>query len=106
MAANRGHPATPGSPPTGALARERQEYLVRQCWDRTSDSYVDLGPTFLLCQDTGERALAMGTCPVHGGDACLFVYGKVRLLDPTYNPVIRYLVDRALREETTNADVS
>lgn len=31
-------------------------------------------PFQLLCEETGKLAQE-GTCPVHGGDACLAVYG-------------------------------
>jgi hypothetical protein len=69
---------------------------IRRSWDGTSESFCNLGPTFLLCEETGELA-GNGTCPEHGGDACLFVYGKVLLLDAERNPAIAAL---ALRVET------
>lgn len=28
----------------------------------------------VLCEETGLRALNKGVCPVHGGDACLYLY--------------------------------
>lgn len=30
--------------------------------------------TVTLCEETGDKAVD-GYCPVHGGDACLYVYG-------------------------------
>jgi hypothetical protein len=61
---------------------------IARSWDATSESYCDLGQTFLLCEQTAEMA-CNGLCPVHGGDACLFVYGKVLLLDASRNQAIR-----------------
>lgn len=37
-------------------------------------------PKFLLCADSGRRAKKNGTCPKHGGDACLFFYVQVSAL--------------------------
>lgn len=57
---------------------------IRRSWDATSESYCDLGHTFLLCAETGDVAMN-GECPTHGGDGCLFVFGCVALLDPKVN---------------------
>jgi hypothetical protein len=41
------------------------EELLQRDWEHL--------PRFTLCRDTGRQAVA-GTCPEHGGDACLFEY--------------------------------
>ncbi len=75
-----------------ALSAEELAEKVQRFWDATSN---DSAPaTFLLCEDIGEIA-GNGNCPVHGGDACLFVYAKALLLDPQRNPPLAELVRRA-----------
>lgn len=55
-------------------------------------------PQITLCDIQAQEGMAVasvgGACPIHGGDACLYVYGQVAAIRHRLGEIERALGDR------------